>query len=375
MLKAQKYDLLAHASRKDSSVMYISRRAFVIARAVVTAIILALFLVIGTTIGGHEGTATFAALTVVLVAWGFSKPVPKDPPHVGVASILGRRSDFQVGEGPVWLPFRPLFNILLVDYTAVNVDLEEEVAEHLLLFTGPDKTRIRAIPSFTFHPDWVTPGALRIFLNKGGTVGVTDIFVDMMIQRTREWVIDDSDRKDWFDVVGAGDDAVRQLALTMSGQDLENTHDLKEGEVKALKAAKAHIPVPSLGCVLSRVNMKLIETTDPALQETASVLAQTKIIGAAINMLVDDFSFDHDKAVNVVQTQLDSAQVGRQIIDVNLPEGIAAMLGALGLGGSDGPPGDGAVPLSLEELLKVPGVGEKTALAILAARTTDGPSE
>jgi len=141
-----------------------------------------------------------------LVLQGLVK-VQAQPPHKGVMTFLGKRTEKVLDEGWHFLPLYPfVFGVVPVNVTRVEQDFKTDESGPV---RTPDRAELKILDSATWTPDSETKGGLIAYLNAGGEAGVRSQLEDIVNERLREWVTSrDEGPLTWEEAIAARDEAV-----------------------------------------------------------------------------------------------------------------------------------------------------------------------
>ncbi len=148
--------------------------------------------------------------------------IPSDPPHVGLVTVFGKRTQKVVREGWKFFLGYPWFmGYIKIKIAKNNLDLNPENLR------TPDKAELKIPVSITWRPD---PSSTRYkdgkaikpdkegyseaviplinFVDVGKEKGVQDIIEDIVHERLRQWAFADNEGpQTWQEALGAGEEA------------------------------------------------------------------------------------------------------------------------------------------------------------------------
>ncbi|MFA5386501.1 MAG: SPFH domain-containing protein [Candidatus Paceibacterota bacterium] len=157
------------------------------------------------------------ALVVLALVWiVFSglKKIPNDPPHIGLLTIFGRRTNKIIREGWCFLfgfPF--ISNVILVDMRKKNKDFP------IKDLRTPDNVPIEVPISLTVVPDGKN---LIQYLDNGGENGVFTILEEILEEKGRMWTRAVGEGPaDYDEAMSAGEEAVEILIKALAGEKIK----------------------------------------------------------------------------------------------------------------------------------------------------------
>ena len=175
------------------------------------------------------------------------RKIPADPPHKGLRTILGKRTDKVVEEGWNFFPFFPWWHgYVITDVTKKNMDLEPQKVR------TPDEAELAIPVSVTFTPD---ADSLLEYFNSGGEAGVKTILTDIIKENLREWAI-------------AKDEGPQTYKEAMASQEEATAILLKAILGDTLKPISSSIPTPILLRYFNKPPRKPTESQEKEWGET-----------------------------------------------------------------------------------------------------------
>lgn len=142
------------------------------------------------------------------------RKISADPPHKGVRTIWGKRTDKTVDEGWGFFPLFPWWHgYIITNITKKNMDLEPQKVR------TPDEAELAIPVSITFTPD---SSYLIEYFNSGGEVGVKTILSDIIKENLREWAIaEDEGPQTYKEAMSSQEEATAILLKAIMGDKLE----------------------------------------------------------------------------------------------------------------------------------------------------------
>lgn len=286
---------------------------------------------------------------------GYRK-IPNNPPHKGLLTIFGRRTEREMCEGWHFFPFFPWFyGVIPVDITKKNIDLRFNVRT-------PDLAELEVPINITY-----TPSNLKAYLDAGGENGIKSIITDVVGEKLRVWAIaTDEGPQTAEEALKAADQAVAILIKAIAGDNIdpvpssvptpillkyfaeprqkptqsekkdwgenwekvaeiltkeapENYQKIKEAVekrrqlIKALRQANGVQPLPQLGITLNRLNIsdikaigKFAEAADLDAKEQRERKAELTEISHVIDIVSrvkNELKISTEQALEIVQTE------------------------------------------------------------------------
>lgn len=172
-------------------------------------------IVVGIPLGILFGLIPFG----IFILQGLTR-IPADPPHVGLVTEWGERTEFIKREGIRLLPLRGLwYNAIRVLVKAENLDLPPQT------LTIPDGSKLKGPLSFTWYPEKKNGKELVAYLNTVGESGKRDtmnnILKDIAMERLREWASSNKEGpKTWRDAIGSSFEGTAIIAKAILGDEI-----------------------------------------------------------------------------------------------------------------------------------------------------------
>jgi len=153
------------------------------------------------------GLAAFLIIMGAFVRFSITE-IKADPPHIGVVTLLGKRTGSVLKEGIKFLPFKGLlFDTISVGITKKNLDFPA------VKFRTPDRAEIEASISITIIP---SEKYIINFLNSGGMEGVAGIIEDSLAERLRLWGVSNTEGPaNWMEAQGANGEALAVILKSL----------------------------------------------------------------------------------------------------------------------------------------------------------------
>lgn len=173
--------------------------------------------------------------------------IPNDPPHVGIKTIWGKRTDICLEEGLAFLFLRGIINdYLLINIVKKNIDFDEQI------LTTPDNATTKVKSSISYTPD---KDHIINYLNVGGEVGVTHMIKDIEEEKLRIWSRSKTEGpQTWEQMNDAAEEAVKVIISEICGQVIPDT------DIKNIRKGNGTWPISHLGIILNRYNLTKMET-------------------------------------------------------------------------------------------------------------------
>lgn len=189
--------------------------------------------------------------------------IPAEPPQVALVTLFGKRIGRVKKEGwRFFFAYPYIFGYIPIGITKVNQDFAPEEVR------TPDNADIKVPVHITWNPDGDDPEFLITFLNSGEEAGVKNILQDIVSERVRQWAYSTGEGpKTWEEAQGATNQAVEAILETIL------TRDVTDDEMKECRRGNGKFKLPSLGIVISRLNIGQIEVTG-AVKEAAEKTAK-----------------------------------------------------------------------------------------------------
>ncbi len=299
------------------------------------------------------GILLIAIGVVLMVILQGLRRIPANPPQVALVTFFGERIQRVKKEGWRFFFCYPyIFGYIPVGITKVNQDFTPQEVR------TPDKADIKVSVQTTWNPDGDDPEFLIAFLNSGGENGVNNIIQDIISERVRQWAYSSKEGpQTWEEAQGATDKAVEAILETIL------TTDVTEDEMKKCRSGNGKFKLPSLGIVISRLNIGQIEVTgavkeaaDKTAKETQEKKAETveldhvkDKIQAFINM-----GYSKEQALEIVQTERGKVPktIAEHQITTNTGTGeiVSGLVGLLTKGLADKSPGQSRTKEGDEQL-------------------------
>lgn len=173
--------------------------------------------------------------------------IPNDPPHNGIKTIWGTRTDTYLGEGLNFLFLRGIINsCILINMTKKNIDLGEQV-----LITPNDNVTTKVKSSISYTPD---KNNLITYQNVKGEEGVNQMIQDIEEEKLRMWSRSAiSGPMKWEEVEGASEEAIKIIISEICGA------TLTDADIKDIRKGNGKWSIPHLGIILNRYNLTKME--------------------------------------------------------------------------------------------------------------------
>lgn len=173
--------------------------------------------------------------------------IPNNPPHVGIKTIWGKRTDTFLDEGLNFLFLRGIVNnCILIDVTKKNIDFDEQT------LTTPDNATTKVKSSISYTPD---KDHIINYLNVGGEVGVNHMIQDIEEEKLRIWSRSKTEGpQTWEQMNDAAEEAVKVIISEICGQIIPDT------DIKNIRKGDGKWSIPHLGIILNRYNLTKMET-------------------------------------------------------------------------------------------------------------------
>jgi regulator of protease activity HflC (stomatin/prohibitin superfamily) len=192
-------------------------------RSLITLVVFTSIILIGVIVNSLTGVIWFAlaaiiALSALFIYHGLVS-IPSNPPHCGVVTFFGKRTDEVLDEGIRFLPLNKIiFDVIPINVTRINFDVPKDT------FITLDNASIQVDMSIIFSPDTKN---LKSFLNSGGEKGVKSILKDIASERIRTWIRSNNEGpQDWEEAVSANGEAKAILAKTLLGENISEINSL-----------------------------------------------------------------------------------------------------------------------------------------------------
>lgn len=161
-----------------------------------------------------------AAIAIFLVGAFFIlgwQKIPADPPHLGVVTKMGERTNKVLKEGWRFIWWYPFYNFILVKVEKIAKEFVSPKTR------TPDRAESR-VPIFTtISPD---PENLIEYLDNGGEEGVLKQLEGILLERIREWAMGPEEGpRTWVELNQSRLEAVSILLKKIAGDNLAKIPD------------------------------------------------------------------------------------------------------------------------------------------------------
>ncbi len=167
--------------------------------------------------------------------------IPNTPPHIGVITRFGTRTNEYLGEGMGFLFLQGIVNdLILINMIKKNIDFDEQV------LTTPDNVTTEVKTSLSYIPD---QNNIINYLNNGKEDGIKRFVTDIEEEKLRIWSRSDDEPKTWRGLNSAGEEAVKLVLSAMCGEELTDT------DVVNIRKGNGKWSIPHFGIILIRYNI------------------------------------------------------------------------------------------------------------------------
>lgn len=189
---------------------------------------------------------TVSLLSGVIIITGIFY-IPNKPPHIGVITVWGKRTNNCLDEGFNFLPLRGIvYNFILVNVLKKNIDFGEQT-----LITPKDNVTTKVESAISYTPD---KDNIINYLNIGEEAGIQHMIEDIQEEKLRNWSRSTTEGpQKWEELISAKDEAIKIIISEICGT------ELPDEDVKKIHQGHGKWQIESLGIVLNRYNLTKME--------------------------------------------------------------------------------------------------------------------